>query len=124
MRLKITFAVAAGALVLALGAPAQAFDRENPDGVGIYSPLEPPVRGRERALRYDPRSWYYKQRGYYPSYSSELLGAASRDAVPLSEPVSRTEVSLLSGVGFPGRLVRPNPRANWHNPFDSSFSVP
>jgi hypothetical protein len=70
MRLKITFAVAAGALVLALGAPAQAFDRENPDGVGIYSPLEPPVRGRERALRYDPRSWYYTQRGYYPNYSS------------------------------------------------------
>jgi hypothetical protein len=70
MRPNISLAVAAGALVLMLGAPAGAGGRENPDGQGIYSPLEPPVKGRERALRYDPRSWYYEQRGYYPDYNS------------------------------------------------------
>jgi hypothetical protein len=70
MRLNLPLAVAAGTLIAVLGAPAQAGGRQNPDGLGIYSPLEPPTRGRERELRYDPRSWYYEQRGYYPHYDS------------------------------------------------------
>jgi hypothetical protein len=70
MRRKLTFSAALGALVLTVGSPALAGGRENPDGLGIYTPAEPPVRGRERLYRYDPRSWYYRQRGYYPYYSS------------------------------------------------------
>ena len=70
MRLQIPLAAAAGTLALVLGAPAQA-GGQNPDGYGIYSPAEPPVKGRPRIYRYDPRSWYYRQRGYYPYYSSD-----------------------------------------------------
>ena len=69
MRFTIPLAVAAGALALMLGAPAHATG-QNRGGVGIYSPAEPPTRDHPRAYRYDPRSWYYKQRGYYPYYSS------------------------------------------------------
>lgn len=61
---------AAAAMALALGAitagPAAAGGRENPDGYGLYSP-EDPKRG---VYRYDPRSWYYQQPGYYPYYDS------------------------------------------------------
>jgi len=39
---------------------------ENPDGFGIYSPLD----RKQRIYRYDPRSWYYRQPGYYPYYGS------------------------------------------------------
>jgi hypothetical protein len=42
----------------------------NRDGCGIYSPAEPPTRGRPRIYRFDPRSWCYKTRGYYPHYGS------------------------------------------------------
>jgi len=45
--------------------PAAARD-ENPDGYGIYSPLD----RKQRIYRYDPRSWYYRQPGYYPYYAS------------------------------------------------------
>src|SRR5262249_5163758 len=37
-----------------------------PDGYGLYSPQN----GKHRAYRYDPRSWYYRQPGYYPHYVS------------------------------------------------------
>ena len=66
MRFKIPLAAAAGALLLVSGAPAAHATGENRDGVGIYSP----TRDHPRAYRYDPRSWYYKQPGYYPYYSS------------------------------------------------------
>ena len=36
----------------------------------MYTPAEPPVRHRPRLYRYDPNSWYYKSRGYYPYYGS------------------------------------------------------
>jgi hypothetical protein len=42
----------------------------NRDGCGIYSPAEPPTRHGPRMYRYDPRSWCYKSRGYYPYYGS------------------------------------------------------
>ena len=48
--------------------PADAGD-ENPNGFGLYSPLPSPGR-HVRAYRYDPRSWYYRQPGYYPYYNS------------------------------------------------------
>ena len=69
--MRVTMLLAAGVAALALcwPPPASAGSR-NPDGFGIYSPLEPPVRGRPRLYRYDPRSWYYRQPGYYPYYSS------------------------------------------------------
>ena len=41
---------------------------QNRGGVGIFH-LPSATRTIPR-LRYDPRSWYYKQRGYYPYYSS------------------------------------------------------
>ncbi len=44
--------------------PASAGGRENPNGYGLYSP---DVDG---TYRYDPRSWYYRQRRHYPHYGS------------------------------------------------------
>ena len=70
MRSKILLLAAAAALLLLLGVSADAGGRQNPDGLGIYSPAEPPTRDHPRQYRYDPRSWYYKQRGYYPFYGS------------------------------------------------------
>ena len=69
MRPTLPLAAFAGALVILLGAPASA-SGQNRDGVGIYSPAEPPTRDHPRAYRYDPRSWYYRQPGYYPYYDS------------------------------------------------------
>jgi hypothetical protein len=60
-------AVAAGVfavLPILAGAPAAAGGDENPDGYGLYSPL------RRGTYRYDPRSWYYRQPGYYPYYAT------------------------------------------------------
>jgi hypothetical protein len=48
------------------GGPALAGGEENPDGYGLYSPLD----RKGTAYRYDPRSWYYRQPGYYPYYAS------------------------------------------------------
>jgi hypothetical protein len=67
MRASISMAVAAAMLAsvsLASG-PAAAGDRENPHGYGLYSPSYP-----KGAYRYDPRSWYYYQPGYYPYHAS------------------------------------------------------
>jgi hypothetical protein len=71
MRSTILWALGAGAVLCALAAPgpAQATGR-NPDGYGIYSPAEPPVRHRRRLYRYDERSWYYRQPRHYPYYGS------------------------------------------------------
>ena len=70
MRIRLGFVVAAGMIAAALiAAPASAGGR-NPDGYGLYSPEGPPVRGEPRVYRYDPRSWYYRQSGYYPYYAS------------------------------------------------------
>ena len=73
MRGSTILTLAASAAILLLGAavPAAAGGgSRNPDGVGIYTPLEPRVRHRPRLYRYDPRSWYYNSRGYYPYYGS------------------------------------------------------
>jgi hypothetical protein len=71
MRCKAALAIAAGFAMFVMSAPASSIaGGENPDGFGIYSPVDKPVRGRARVYRYDPRSWYYKQRGYYPYYAS------------------------------------------------------
>lgn len=45
---------------------AAAGGNENPDGFGTYSPVDP----KQGVYRYDPRSWYYRQPGYYPYYAS------------------------------------------------------
>jgi hypothetical protein len=70
--MRFTTVLAAAAVVLALAMPdsASAGGRRNPDGYGIYSPAEPPVRHRPRLYRYDPRSWYYREPRYYPYYGS------------------------------------------------------
>ena len=69
MRRDVRTALAAGLLVAAAiltGGTATAGDDENPDGYGLYSPL-----AKKRGVyRYDPRSWYYRQPGYYPYYAS------------------------------------------------------
>lgn len=63
-------AIAAAALasIVVLPAAGTAGHRENPDGYGIYSPLD--RKGEQ--YRYDPRSWYYGQprRPHYPDYGS------------------------------------------------------
>lgn len=47
--------------------PAAAGRDENPDGYGIYSPVD----RKKRVYRYDARSWYYRQPRYYPYYASD-----------------------------------------------------
>lgn len=69
MRASTILSIAATIFVLAAivtAGPATAGDRENPNGYGLYSPDEP----RLGTYRYDPRSWYYRQPGYYPYYGS------------------------------------------------------
>jgi hypothetical protein len=68
MRDHVRAALAAGlvAAVMLAGGPAVAGDDENPDGYGMYSPLAK----KGGVYRYDPRSWYYRQPGYYPYYGS------------------------------------------------------
>ena len=58
-------AVAVVAFASLASGPATAGGDVNPDGFGLYSP--DPASG---AHRYDPRSWYYRQPGYYPFYAS------------------------------------------------------
>jgi hypothetical protein len=71
MRVTTLWALAACAVILVLGTPVPvSAEGKNPDGVGMYTPAEPPVRGRPRMYRYDPNSWYYRSRGYYPYYGS------------------------------------------------------
>ncbi|MBX9588522.1 MAG: hypothetical protein K2X43_04405 [Hyphomonadaceae bacterium] len=67
MRASTISAIAAAIVALAVVAsgPAAAGRDENPGGFGLYSP--DPQRS---AYRYDPRSWYYRQPGYYPYYAS------------------------------------------------------
>ena len=68
MRGTTLFALMASAVALGLGTPAPAWaEWRNPGGVGIYTPAGP---GRHRLYHYDPQSWYYKPRGYYPYYNS------------------------------------------------------
>ena len=68
--MHVTGATAVAAAVLAfavVGAEhGAAGHRGNPDGYGIYSPLDP----SQGTYRYDPRSWYYDQPSYYPYYGS------------------------------------------------------
>jgi hypothetical protein len=73
MRGLIILLLAVGAAVFAAGSatPAAAGGgATNPDGVGIYTPLGPRRRHQPRLYRYDPYSWYYNPRGYYPYYGS------------------------------------------------------
>ena len=71
MRCTTLLALGAGAVILALAVPSPASaSGRNPDGYGLYSPAEPPVRGRPRLYRYDPRSWYYSEPRYYPYNAS------------------------------------------------------
>jgi hypothetical protein len=69
MRTRLHAVTIAGLLaasaILACG-PAAAGGDENPDGYGLYSPLA----GKRGTYRYDPRSWYYRQPGFYPNYAS------------------------------------------------------
>ena len=69
MRVITLFILGAGAMLAAALPTAVSAGSRNPEGFGIYSP-EPAVRGGRRIYRYDPRSWYYAQRGYYPYYHS------------------------------------------------------
>jgi hypothetical protein len=65
LRTALAASLVSAVAVLA-GGPALAGGDENPDGYGIYSPLD-----RKRSTyRYDPRSWYYRQPGYYPYYAT------------------------------------------------------
>jgi hypothetical protein len=71
MRTTTLLAIGAGAMLLIGAAPTPTFaDGRNPDGFGIYSPEQPAGRGGPRIYRYDTRSWYYRQPGFYPYYHS------------------------------------------------------
>lgn len=67
MRASTLLAMAAATAAVAglMCTPATAGRDENPHGFGIYSP-----DAKHRAYRYDPRSWYYRQRSHYPYYAS------------------------------------------------------
>jgi hypothetical protein len=70
MRVAMLAALGAGAMALALLLPTSASSSgRNPDGWGLYTP-GPKLPGGQRLYRYDPRSWYYRQRGYYAPYVS------------------------------------------------------
>jgi hypothetical protein len=70
MRRSLNAVAMAGLIAAAsaafFSAPAAAGNDENPDGYGFYTPLA----GKRGTYRYDPRSWYYRQPGFYPNYSS------------------------------------------------------
>jgi hypothetical protein len=66
MSAKSLLSAAAVCLALAASGPAVASGDVNPYGYGIYAPKD--TRGK--VYRYDPRSWYYYQPGYYPSNAS------------------------------------------------------
>jgi hypothetical protein len=68
MRASTRLALAAAIVAVAAFAcrPAVAGGDENPDGYGFYTPLD----AKRSAYRYDRRSWYYRQPGYYPNYAS------------------------------------------------------
>ena len=71
MHMSRAMGVAAPVVVLAflLSGQVAAGHDTNPDGYGIYSPLDP----KGKVYRYDPRSWYYgksRREGYYPYYGS------------------------------------------------------
>jgi len=71
MHWTVRLALGAALAAVSLGTPQPVrAGGENPDGYGLYSPLEPPNKHHPRLYRYDPRSWYYHQPGYYPYYSS------------------------------------------------------
>jgi hypothetical protein len=69
MRVAMLLTVAAAAALLAPAPQPASAGGRNPDGLGIYTP-EPRGPDGKRVWRYDPRSWYYSRRGYYPYYNS------------------------------------------------------
>lgn len=62
----VLFAAAAG---LSFGATEASAGGGNPDGYGIYTPGRRLPNGL-RLYRYDPYSYYYTDRGYYPYFNS------------------------------------------------------
>src|SRR5262245_14425262 len=69
MRASTLLALSTAIMMLVFGAatgPAAASGFANPDGFGLYSPAD----AERSAYRYDSRSWYYRQKGYYPYYAS------------------------------------------------------
>jgi hypothetical protein len=67
MRARLCLALTAAVLVLlGLTGAASASGDTNPYDYGIYSQED----RAGRVYRYDPRSWYYSQRGHYPYYAS------------------------------------------------------
>lgn len=64
----LAMSLLAAVAVAGLASQASAGGR-NPDGYGMYTPGYRLPDGR-RLYRYDPRSWYYAERGYYPHFDS------------------------------------------------------
>jgi hypothetical protein len=61
---RLLFVSAAILAVAGATSAADAGQRGNPNGWGLYSP-------DHGAYRYDKRSWYYLRPGYYPYYASQ-----------------------------------------------------
>lgn len=66
---RLAVGLLAAAIGLSLGTAAAVAGGGNPDGYGIYTP-GPRLPDGRRLYRYDTRSWYYADRGYYPYYGS------------------------------------------------------
>lgn len=65
----IPAAIAAAAIGLCIATTNAVAGGRNPDGYGIYTP-GPRLPDGRRLYRYDTRSWYQADRGYYPYYDS------------------------------------------------------
>lgn len=65
--LAVGLAAVLAALTLTSGAASAGGG--NPDGYGIYTP-GPRLPDGRRLWRYDTRSYYYADRGYYPHFDS------------------------------------------------------
>ncbi len=81
---------------LACGTAAAAGRDENPDGFGIYSPLD----RKGRVYRYDARSWYYRQPRYYPYYASNYWVPRAYMRYRYRYLPYGTALSLPSGLGL------------------------
>lgn len=66
---RLVLGLVTAAFGLSLGTAAALAGSRNPDGYGIYTP-GPRLPDGRRLWRYDERSWYHADRGYYPYFNS------------------------------------------------------
>jgi hypothetical protein len=95
-------------LAAAAAGPVAAGGRQNPDGYGLYSPLDPKLG----TYRYDPRSWYYRQPRYYPYYASDYWVPRAEMRYRYRYQYYGPKYQYYPGWGYP-RPGYSNPLAGW-----------